>query len=123
MPISGTSIALPSTSKNQLSSESVIVISDSDSDSDIEEVRKVLNDCFTPTDDENGNPYLHKTYGAAIGAHLDPPTSATNDIPSQGKAASQEITLTHHKIATPTTVEASGSGYETQSPGSASKQL
>lgn len=64
---SGTSTAVLSASKKRL--HSVIVISDSDSDSDIEitypkKIQKV-NDHYELTDDENGEPYLRKTYDAA----------------------------------------------------------
>lgn len=78
LPISGIPTPLLSISKKQL--PLIIEISDSDSDGEIEATypKKVVKvyDCFDLTDDEDGRPYLRKTYDAATNTRLDAPAKA-----------------------------------------------
>lgn len=96
-----------------------IVISDSDSsnssdssDNEVEAtypkpIRKRV-DCFDLTDDENGNPFLRKTYDAATDTHLDAPTRTKTS--SQRKTAPRSSTWKRLKSPPPV---ASGSGSAT----------
>lgn len=82
LPASAAPTPLFSTLKKQL--PAVVVVSDSDSDysdgtdSEVESTSpkpiKRNIDCYELTDDEDGSPYLRKTYDSVMDAHLDAPT-------------------------------------------------